>query len=312
MKSYIRLLPLILIIFIYSSCEDDIFPELEPAPPQVVIDAWINNKPEQQIINLTNSQSYYDSTIAPGIVDARVYIVDATGKRYDFIGGFDGSYSWTPTVDEPTFGEIGMEYVLNVETQDGEIYTATSSMNRVPPIDSITFRFEEAFGPIPDSYFAEFFANDPPGVGDTYWIRTYKNGELLSKPSEISLAYDAGFSAGSTVDGITFIQPIRDSINPFDQDENDNFLSPYEVGDQVLVELHSITNEAWNFMAQVQIQTDRPGGFAELFATPLSNVPTNINRTVNTERITALGFFNVSAVSTAGRQLNENELPTPD
>lgn len=309
MKAYTRILVLFGLLFIYSSCEDDIFPELEPAPAQVVVDAWINNKPEQQIIKLTNSQSYYDSTIAPGIVDARVYITDLTGKRYDFTGGFDGSYTWSPTVDEPTFGEIGMQYVLNVETQDGEIYTAASAMNRVPPIDSVTFRFEEAFGPIPDSYFAEFFANDPEGVGDTYWIRTYKNGEYLSKPSEISLAYDAGFSAGSTVDGITFIQPIRDSINPFDQDENDNFLSPYEVGDTVFVELHSITNDAWNFMLQVQIQTDRPGGFAELFATPLSNVPTNIIRTVNTDGIEPLGFFNVAAVSSAGNRLDQDDLP---
>ena len=47
------------------------------------------------------------------------------------------------------------------------------------------------------------------------------------------VAYDAGFSAGSQTDGITFIQPIRDGINPFDQDSEENFLPPYIPGDSV-------------------------------------------------------------------------------
>jgi hypothetical protein len=51
----------------------------------------------------------------------------------------------------------------------------------------------------------------------------------------------------------------------------------------------------------VAIQTDRPGGFAELFSTPLANVSTNItNANVNGSK--AVGFFNVSAVSSAGKK----------
>ena len=50
-------------------------------------------------------------------------------------------------------------------------------------------------------------------------------------------------------------------------------------------------------------QTDRPGGFAELFATPLSNVVTNIIPSNENEEV--VGFFNVSAVSGNGKKLVE-------
>jgi hypothetical protein len=60
--------------------------------------------------------------------------------------------------------------------------------------------------------------------------------------------------------------------------------------------------EAFNFLDQVMVQTDRNGGFAELFSPPLSNVSTNVTNTDPSGR-RALGFFNVSAVAGRGRRL---------
>jgi hypothetical protein len=61
-------------------------------------------------------------------------------------------------------------------------------------------------------------------------------------------------------------------------------------------------------MNELRIQTDRPGGFAELFAVPLSNIPTNIYN-VNPSGNEALGFFCVSAVSSGKEILDPNNLP---
>ena len=154
------------------------------------------------------------------------------------------------------------------------------------------------------------FATDPVGQGDAYWIKAWKNGQYLNKPSEINISYDAGGSPGAVVDGIPFIQPIRDGINPFEQDENDEFLPPYSPGDSVYVELHSINYDSYVFLSEVSIQTDRPGGFAELFAQPLANVSTNIKVVGESADVTeAIGFFNVSAVSVKGRRLDPDNLP---
>jgi hypothetical protein len=74
------------------------------------------------------------------------------------------------------------------------------------------------------------------------------------------------------------------------------------------VEIHSISNDAFFFLTELALQTDRPGGFAELFAQPLSNVPSNVINTTGNEKV--VGFFNVAAVTSAGRRLDPDNLPT--
>ena len=292
---------LLLSLVALSACEDDIMPALEDAPTLLVVDAWKNNKPEPQVIKVMQTQEYFDNALPPGVSGATVQVIDENLTVYDFVENAPGEYIWTPENGE-TFGRIGLNYGLNVEV-NGVTYNSISKMNGVPPIDSITFEFEEADGPFPEGYFAEFWARDLPGEGDTYWIKTFKNGQYLGKPGEINIAFDAGFSAGGSIDGLIFIPPIRFGVNPFEEDENDEFLPPYVPGDSIYVELHSISNEAFYYLSEVAFQTDRPGGFAELFATPLSNVGTNIFS--ENEEAEVVGFFNVSAVSANGKTLIE-------
>ena len=290
-------------------CETQIEPGIPETPPVKFVDAWLNDKNEPQIIRIKETLPYFDNIEFPGVTGAEVRIEDNENNEYIFIESESspGDYLWIPPSDSSTFGKIGNEYILTI-TLDDIILQSTSKMNRVPEIDSVNFRFEEGNSFFPDSYFAQFFAVDPEGPGDTYWIKAYKNGVFLNKPGEINIAYDAGFSAGSEVDGIVFIQPIRDGINPFDQDDDDNFLSPYNPGDSVYVEIYSITYEAFYYLTQVSIQINRPGGFAELFATPLSNVISNINNITNNDVV--IGFFNVSAVKSKGNWLDPDNLPT--
>ncbi len=300
-SNYTVMMAMVSLLF---SCEDEISPTLESAEPVVVIDAWLNNKPGNQLIRVTSSQSYFDNTLPPGITGANVTVTDNLGTNFTFNEDplTHGDYIWSPTGTE-VFGAIGNTYTLAVQV-GSEIFTAVSKMNRVPVIDSITFTFEEESAFLPASYLADFWATDFMGSNDTYWIKAWKNGVLLNKPSEINLAYDAGFSAGGNFDGVTFITPIRQGINPFDQDDNDEFLSPYLPGDSVYVEIHSITLQAFNFMTEVAIQTNRPGGFSELFASPISNVSTNIFNAGNSSN-RAFGFFNVAAVSGLGEKLEQ-------
>lgn len=300
MKTLLKIVILISAVALLA-CETVIDPTLQPATPVLVVDAWITNKQEPQVIKLMKTQSYFDNTLPPGVSGATVRVEDSNGKIYTFSESDTepGAYIWTPAPDE-VFGETGLTYTLRISAE-GETYTSLTRMGRVPPIDSITFQLQEGNQFVTDLYLAEFWATDPLEPGDTYWIKTYKNSKLLNKPSEISLAYDAGFSRGSNFSGIVFIAPIRTSVNPFDQDKDNNLLSPYVVGDSLYVELHSLTDASFDFLTQVVVQTDRPGGFSELFSTPLANVSTNI-KNVNPNGKKAVGFFNVAAVSGLGRK----------
>jgi len=272
MKNLQRLFTLVFAASILWSCEDTIYPELEHAEPQMVIDAWINNKPEPQYIRLSETLPYFDSVSQSGIADTAVYIIDNEENiRYDFTEISLGVYEWTPTPEFPEIGIIMNSYNLNIEI-GGNNYYATSVLNRVPEIDSIVFSFKEETI-YPEGYYAQFYADDFAGPGDTYWIKAYKNDKYLNKPNEINLAYDAGFSAGSNIDGITFI--------------------------------------AFTYLNELRIQTDRPGGFAELFSVPLSNIPTNINSTDPGDQ-KAIGYFNMSAIHELGEWLDPGNLPVAE
>lgn len=304
MKSYIKIiLGVVATGVAFTSCEEIINPELRNADPVLVIDAWINDKVEDQVIRLSLSQPYLSDELPAGVSGATIK-VSYDGGTLDFIEDANepGAYRWSTdeATSEAVFGEIGRNYTLTVIV-NGQTFEAFSKINRTVAIDSITFEEDDSPFYPDNSYTAQFWATEPVGAGDTYWIRSYKNGVPLNKPSEINIAYDAGFSAGGSFDGITFIPPIRE-INPNDVDEDDLPLSPYEVGDSLYVEVHSITYESFTFLSQVIVQTDRPGGFGELFSTPLANVSSNMIR-VSSGSLNAVGFFNVSAVEGLGKKL---------
>ena len=299
----ILLISLLAVVF---ACETEIYPELNTPGEVMVIDAWINQKMERQEIRITRSHSYFDSSTPTKISGATVRVEDLnTGQVYEFQEG-DNAYFWDPT--EAPFGEVGHEYKLTVSAE-GETFVAFSKLGRVPPVDSIRFRYQQKDFLVPQDYYtAEFMATDPAGIDDAYWIKAWKNGHFLGKPGELNVAYDAGFMPGQFFDGNPFLIPIRrDFINPFDEhpEKEGELLPPYEVGDSLYIEIHSLDPLAFDFLFGMSIQINRPGGFAEIFSMPLANSSTNLKSTQAHSTTPVAGFFNVSSVSSKGQRLSQ-------
>ena len=76
MKNSHKLLSLIFAAFVLCSCEETIYPELESADAQIVIDAWVNNSPTPQYIRISETLPYFDSVSSSGLSNAVVYIID--------------------------------------------------------------------------------------------------------------------------------------------------------------------------------------------------------------------------------------------
>lgn len=288
----------------FMACEDPIDVDLEEENPVFVVDAWINDKPEPQVIKLSQSQPYFNSNVPPPVSGASVRLISSAGDTLDFVeSDVPGDYIWDPANGVDNLGEIGTSYQLQIQAGE-ESYTSTSTLKRVPVIDSIKFTFKEELNQFqPEGYYGEFVSTDFIGEGDTYWIKTFKNGVFQNRPFDLTIAYDAGFSPGGIIDGLVFIQPIQDSVNPLNEDLDE--IVPYEVGDSLYVEIHSITNEAFFFLQEMQIQTQRDGGFDEIFAEPFENLRTNIINTNPDSNEQAVGFFSVSAVEANGKRLTE-------
>ncbi len=280
-------------------CEEVIDLKLEPGPPQLAVDGWLTNEAGGQQIRLTLTAPYFQNGFASPATGASVLVTDDLNNQFVFEDpGSDGTYIWEPDSTE-ILGEIGRQYLLTIG-YSGSTYQATTEIKRVPQIDSIYYEFREEELGQPAGYYAEVYARDLAGDGDTYWIRSYKNGTFLNKPQEINIAYDAAFSAGGNFDGKVFITPIREAINRWpdsgDGAADDDQVPPYALGDSIYVELFSITEDAFYFLSEARIQMDRQGGVAELFAQPIANVTTNVTN-IDPNGEEAVGYFAASAVS---------------
>lgn len=270
-----------------TSCEDVIDLNSATGPPQLVVDGWITNQPGAQTIRLSWSAGYFDNNAAKAITGAEVTVTDDRGKLYVFKDSANtGKYVWGSS-SKDTLGHIGRKYTLKV-INGADVYTSVSEIKRVPLVDSVVYQketlpFKPDKGP-KEGFIASFYARDFAGAGDTYWIKPVISGKVqVGNPTTISIAYDAAFSAGAPSDGLIFILPLRQSITTD---------SLYSAGASVGVELHSITNEAFDFLKQVGEQAANGG----LFAVPIQNIKSNVVN-VNPAGPKPLGFFGTSAVS---------------
>ena len=277
-----------------SSCETVINADLDTGPAQLSVDGTVTDQPGKQIIRLTQTAAYFDSAKPPVASGATVSVTDNTGKTYAFTDpDNDGYYIWQPPTTKDTLGRIGRTYRLAVKW-NGDDYSATSVLNRVPTVDSIVFR-NERLTPISQKfgYKAEFYARDPAGAIDYCRIRFYRNDTLQNGSRQIIQAYNGAFRGSADTDGLMFIRPIRQSVNP----EN-----LYQLNDRVRVDIQSVTEEYFDFMDQVNTQINNSG----LFAQPPANVPTNIIN-ANAKGRKATGFFVASAIrSRTAQVIKEN------
>lgn len=289
-------LPAFLLLLASFSCEDVVEIDAKFEETQLVVDAWLSSLDTAQTVTLSLTQDYFNNAAPQGVTDATVILINETqGKTLPFTHQDNGAYTWMPQAGEQ-IGTIGDVFTLAISYQDWN-YEASSQLKPAPPVDSIVYEFREAELGNPEGIFAQFYASDLPGIGDTYWIKTYKNGEFLNKPSEMNLSADGTFDQGSGTDGIVFITPIREAINriPDDSDSEDNSeVPPYAVGDHIRVEIHAITNPAFRFLSIARDQITN--GSNGIFALPVANSPTNIVG-VEADAPAALGFFNTATIT---------------
>jgi len=271
------------------SCQDVIELETPEGETQLVIEGWLNNNQEEQIIKIRETLPYFDNVATPEVSGAIVTVTHENGTIFNFVDQGNGNYIYD-AISSP-IADIGEELTLNIDV-NGKQLTAFSAMHRAPVIDSITQ--EDKDNGFEQGIYCNFFSRDFLGVGDTYWIKTYKNNDYLSDPLNLNIAYDAGFSPGAPADNLIFIPPIRETMNPVDREIDSLDQSPWDPGDLCRVEIHSMNNEAFFFMESVRDQL--LNSLNTIFAEPITNTPSNIINLTDDDEV--LGIFSAGAIST--------------
>ena len=276
------------------SCADkiDISNKIKNTDSQLAVDAFLNNLAEKQVVILSGTQPFYDNTSQKLLSGAVVTVTNTkTGSIYTFSEVEQGKFVSSITGD--VMLQVGTEYALNINYKN-ETFVAISKVNRVVPVDSLFFKTSKTIAgkDIANKYDAEFWAKDSLGTGDRYWVRFYRNGVRNMQPEIINISYDGSLGTSTVADAGVFIFPLRAAINESGQDKQ------YVIGENVKVEIYSISVEAAFFLSSIsQLSQQSSGGaFGALFSQPPYNLPTNVANT-NENGTKPVGYFSTSAVT---------------
>ena len=286
----------ILAVFIFS-CTDPIDINLKEGEKEIAVDGSIvdqskNNLPiRSDTIRITYTNGFSNGP-SPVVSNAVVVLKDNIGSVDTLDYTSNGKYITHP---EKIKGVVGRIYELTIDV-DGENYKAVDYLKRTTNIDSLVSEYRKLpeFGRAP-GYFVNLIAKDVEGPGDLYRFKVYKNGILYNRPSDLTIAADAGFGLNNPIDNLRFIFPIRESLNPVTDvpdTETSGDKAPYIPGDEVKVEIYSISEPTYLFYNELFRQISNDG----LFASPASNVHTNIFNTNPKSAKKAVGWFSASAV----------------
>jgi Domain of unknown function (DUF4249) len=286
LKSFI---PSLILSLTMMSCEDVIQLDIPKTDPYLVVDGSITNVAGEQVIKLSKSQDLLSLAPVEVVKNATVKVTDDLGKIYEFKDLKNiGKYVWTPAKPTDIMGAIGRTYTLEINA-DGENYKGVSKLNRVPKIDSIVYKLDDAnlrqqgTGKPDKGYDAQFYGTDFKGVGDCYRVKIYKNDTLKNAAENIVIAYDGIAGKSPFGDGLPFILPIRRLAST----------ELYRENDKLKVELLSITEAHFDFWTQLRQELNNAG----LFARPAARVPSNVVNVNPNSPKQVSGWFGTSAVS---------------
>jgi hypothetical protein len=289
LRQIVVFLPL---IFLWTSCEDVVQVKLDQGAKLYVIDAFINDLREPQVIKLTTSDAYFSNQASPPLEGATVLVKDLTaGRNFSFTPAGAGIYRFVPLAGD-TLGKTGHQYQLLVQIGN-DTYSSLSTQKRKAGAYMI---FAEdisggPFGPVDSvQYMCTLYAKDPSGgETDYYWLKTFRNDSLLFTPTDINVAIDG------TNGPVTAVESDSTEFTP-----PSIFLGfrPFRPGNTCKVEIHSISRDTYFFFIQAINQVNNSG----LFATTPENVKTNILTPAGAS-VKAVGRFEVSGVSSVSVSL---------
>ena len=270
-KKYIFLFSLLSIIAV--SCTERIEIELDESYTRLVVDGSITTDTMSHKVVLTTTSSYYYNQPAPPVTGALVTISDGT-QVFDLTEETPGIYSTANSV----FGIPGRTYSLNIKLADAiggnDSYAATSTLNAVTPLDSISLLFHPEWSEY-GVWEVKCFVQEPPTV-DFYRFLLYKDQVLLTDTLDEWLITDDLFFNGNYTNGLP--------IAYLDQGNPEQGLKP---GDTIITEVNNIGNEYFSFLVEAQTELF---GSNPLFSGPPANIKGNINNG-------GVGFFTAHSVT---------------
>ncbi|MCL8007492.1 DUF4249 domain-containing protein [Gelidibacter japonicus] len=263
MRTYLFIIS---VLILQTSCEEIIELDLNNAEPKLVIEASINwvkgTSGNEQFVKLSLTAPYFDSTVPPA-TGATVVITDQYNVVYNFVEeGTSGIYKNTEFVPI-----INSTYSLRI-TYNDEVYTATETLKSVVPIDYVGQTLEGGFSG-EDTELKAYYT-DPADEKNFYFF------EFISDiPAIPTLAvYEDRYNNGNQIFGYYSEEDL-------------------DIGDQVTIRNHGISERFYNYMFILLQQNSNGGGPFETHPTVVKGNCVNQTNPINFP----LGYFRLSEVA---------------
>lgn len=273
MKKYLVLLGILTLLL---GCIDIVEVDLEEAEPRLVVDAIMewkkDSRGDEQTIFLSRTRGFFEDTPSP-VSGAFVEVQNSNGIKFTFEEIQPGEYKTTEF--EP---ELNEAYSLNIEV-DGNTYVASEQMTPVVPIDFVDQSAEGGFSG--EDIELRVFYTDIEGQENFYLFKLFS--PFLAFP-EFSI-FDDEFSDGN-----------RSFALFFDED--------FEVGMQIPIQLHGISQDYFNFLQILLAQVGSAGG---PFETQPATVRGNISNKNNSDEL-IFGYFGLSEVDEIIYTIQEQQI----
>ncbi|MBL7856955.1 MAG: DUF4249 domain-containing protein [Cyclobacteriaceae bacterium] len=269
-----RKLIVILIAFIFYSCEETVVLDLKQTPSKVVIEGLVTDKPGYQSVKVTRTADFYSSGKTPRITNASVVVSDDLGNEIAFVHNPNNHPDSTGIyLPETAFtGVVGRTYALRVEV-DGVEYLAQDKLLPVTNIDSLKVQKnpDQVEDPKDEGKIYEvlLFAREPQNQKDFYLFKFYRN-DTLTYFIDTDVYYSDDELLGEKIDGVP--SPVY-----------------YGLNDVATVEMYSMSRQGYVYYNDLNLLLNNDGGmFGSIPASPRTNLSNG-----------ALGFFQVSAIATS-------------
>jgi hypothetical protein len=269
---------LILLVIVFSSCEDVITLDLNNGVTKLIVNGYISTAPGPYIIKLSQSNNYFEPNVFVPEKGANVVISDNTGVSETLKEITPGNYSTTNLM-----GIGNRTYTLSITTTGNKSYVASSFMPMPVSIDSLHDQIRlrngsNSPGKGPVSYRVSCYFTDPAGLGNYYRLRYFKNDTLQNGDRDYVIASDQLANGQSNTPRLT--DGVSNSLN---------VRGRYLLKDSVKVELLAIDKKGFDFFSDLQKLLSDQGSIVA------SDAPSNpINNISNG----ALGYFGAYGIST--------------
>lgn len=271
------------LLLAFSSCTDDNL-LLPQGKELVVVEGWITDQSTVHWVKLSRTTSFYSANPEIMITDATVAIEEqSTESQYPL--GYDATSK--RYLSDEFAGIQGRNYRLRIQLANGsELLSEWELLQPVPAIDLIEFENFEDTDPETGEdiivYYPVVVSNDPVENANHYRYKGYRNGILMNTPEELVLLSDQ-FNNG---------QELEHNIPAF----------RLALTDEIRIELHSLTHNAYQFLDLIKTQTTSLGSSS---GTAPAKLVGNLRYLDNVNNEIVLGFFGASSVQSATAIVSE-------